>query len=273
MNGTRVNDAESETVQLKAATETIDQLVSPSLFDLHGTDPESSIVFHEENSQRLFNILLVDILSPMDSSLAGASYSVLEGLEKISGAPKLVSEGSSVASLRSAVHVIHTWLNQQVTVSVHLPSIERTVEIVLQRREFIDICGNISKHSFTRLTWTATKLQKILSRNGVELADREELLVLDDFYDRFHTDILNYHSTTIIEMLNNVRWGIHEYLRPEYQRALVTEDGDPSRYSYKYPSSITSQAAKTWYWELMNEVRSGPPVKRFVGTKWLKVRY
>jgi hypothetical protein len=34
---------------------------------------------------------------------------------------------------------------------------------------------------------------------------------LDDFYERFHKDILNYHSSTIAEFLNNIRWGIYEY--------------------------------------------------------------
>src|SRR6266566_2604813 len=57
---------DSEVLRLRAAVGSIDQLVTPSLFKLSGEDPESSIIFHSETEQRLFNILLVDLLNPMD---------------------------------------------------------------------------------------------------------------------------------------------------------------------------------------------------------------
>src|SRR5215218_1142153 len=44
----------------------------------------------------------------------------------------------------------------------------------------------------------------------------DALLALADFYEKFHTDILNYHASTIAEFLNNIRWGIYEYLQPEF---------------------------------------------------------
>ena len=109
----------------------------------------------------------------MDSSLAGTKQSVLEGLDEVSGAPSLVIEGQ-VTSLKSAADTMKTWLTQERTVSVHLPSIDRSVEIRLQQQEFIEICGNISK---------------------------------------------------------------------EYQRSLTLQGGDPPRYSYKFPASVTSRAA------------------------------
>jgi hypothetical protein len=263
---------ENEVLRLRAATGSIDQLVTPSLFILRGTDPESSILFHSETEQRLFNILLVDLLNPMDVGLAGAGQSVLDGLGAICTTPHF-DVGGSIASLRSTVDALKAWLDQEIIVSVHLSAISRTVDIKIKRREFIEVCGNISKHNFARLTRTASKVRGIFARNAFELVDHEDLLILDDFYERFHADILNYHGTAIVEMLNNVRWGIHEYLKPEYQRSYTSEGGDPPRYSFKYPASVTSAAAKTWYWELMNVIRAGPPVRRFVGTKWLKLRY
>ena len=263
---------ENEVLRLRAAVGSIDQLVTPSLFKLSGEDPESSIIFHSENEQRLFNILLVDLLNPMDVGLIGASQSVLDGLRAIYTTPQF-DVGGSITLLQSTVDTFQGWLDQEITVSVHLPSIDRTVDVGIQRREFIEVCGNISKHNFTRLTHTASKVRKIFARNAVELADQEDLLILDDFYERFHTDILNYHGTAIVEMLNNVRWGIHEYLKPEYQRSYTPADGDPPRYSYTYPPSVTSPTARSWYWDLMNEIRARPPVRRFVGSKWLKLRY
>jgi hypothetical protein len=263
---------ENEVLRLKAATGSIDELVTPSLFALRGADPESSIIFHDDTSQRLFNILLVDLLSPMDRGLAGANQSVLNELRVVCTTPHFEVRGS-IAELRQAVDDMHAWLDQEITVSLHLPSIDRSVEVRILRREFVEVCGNISKHNFTRLTHVASKLRKILARNGIELGDQEELLILDDFYERFHTDIFTYHATAIVEMLNNVRWGIHEYLTSEYQRALTVKGGEPPRYSYEYAEGVTSPVARFWYWELMNEIRAAPAVRRFVGTKWLKLQY
>lgn len=55
----------------------------------------------------------------------------------------------------------------------------------------------------------------------------EAALALEDFYRWFHDDILNYHASTIAEFLNNIRWGIYEYLQPEFQRSIVWESREP----------------------------------------------
>ena len=103
----------------------------------------------------------------------------------------------------------------------------------------------------------------------------ELLPALEDFYDRFHHDILAYHGTTLIEMLNDVRWGIHEYLKPEFQRSY-TPPLDPEadvRYSFEYPAEVQQSFARTCYCAIMNSVRTKPYVKRFTGTTLLKGNY
>jgi hypothetical protein len=135
------------------------------------------------------------------------------------------------------------------------------------------MCGNISKHAFLRAVRVAKKLQKHLEQTGMPISLDDALVILADFYERFHADILNYHSSTIAEFLNNIRWGIYEYLRPEYQQSITQDAGGPWKYSYRYPPGMASELAKSCYWELMNEVRSLPPVRRFEVTKWLKLRY
>ncbi len=67
------------------------------------------------------------------------------------------------------------------------------------------------------------------------------MLALGDFYERFHTDILNYHSSTIAEFLNNIRWGIYEYLQPEFRRSIVWEESNPRKYRYTVVSRISSR--------------------------------
>ena len=44
-------------------------------------------------------------------------------------------------------------------------------------------------------------------------------------------------------------------------------------YHFNYPSGMTSRFAKSCYWDLMNDVRRPPYVRRFRVTKYLKMRY
>src|SRR2546429_2998487 len=125
------------------------------------------------------------------------------------------------------------------------------------------MCGDISKHNVLRSVGVAEELQQTLAASGVSVELEDAMLALGDFYERFHTDILNYHSSTIAEFLNNILWGIHEYLQPEYQRSLVTEGGNPPKYRYTYPTNVVNEFARTCYWDLLNEVRRRPYVKRF----------
>jgi hypothetical protein len=101
----------------------------------------------------------------------------------------------------------------------------------------------------------------------------EAVLALEDFYERFHTDILNYHGSTIAEFLNGIRWGVHEYLLPEFRRSFTPRGGDPTRYEYLYPDGVSTKLGKALYWDLMNRVRGRPYLERFQVTRHLKLRY
>ncbi len=96
---------------------------------------------------------------------------------------------------------------------------------------------------------------------------------LEDFYERFHTDIFNYHGSTIAEFLNEIRWGIHEYLLPEFRRSYSPRGGDPPRYEYLYPDDVSTELGKALYWDLMNRIRGRPCLERFQVTRYLKQRY
>ena len=126
----------------------------------------------------------------------------------------------------------------------------------------------------SRLTRNAERLAQLLGRNGVQVERIDALRALDDFQQRFHDDILVYHTTTIAELLNNLRWAIHEYLMPEFERAYIPppSDEDP-RYSFGYPPGLVNPYAKLRYWDLMNSVRARPWLPRFTGTSNLKGDY
>jgi hypothetical protein len=267
-----LNDIEEEAILLKAIKELIDSMVNFEMLDLYGDDPDSSILFETMTHQMFFNIVLVDFLSRTDKKAFIKQTSYLGALKKISNSPNF-DVNSSVASLSEATHKFGDWLEQEVEVQTWLPSLRKETTLRLSRMAFIKMCGNISKHNFLRATGVAEELKEIISQSGVSVGLDDTLLALSDFYERFHTDILNYHASTIAEFLNNIRWGIYEYLQPEFHRSIVWESRDPPKYRYTYPNGVTSRLAKECYWELMNEVRSPPYVRRFQVTKWLKLRY
>ena len=121
----------------------------------------------------------------------------------------------------------------------------------------------------------SNEIRKILEKRGIKLSFHDSLLILDDFYERFHDDILIYHGSNIAEMLNNIRWGIHEYLLPEFNKSYKKDDSDARGllYGYTYPEKIKSKFARNCYWSLMNSVRAEPRIRKFKSTKWLKLRY
>lgn len=268
-----LNDVEEEVILLKAVWELIDSMVNFEMLKLHGHDPDSSIMFETRTHQRFFNIVLVDFLSVTDRRAFIKQTSYLGALKKISTSPNF-DVNNSVDSLSKATHEFSDWLNQEIEVhKIWMPSINTETSLKLTRVSFLKMCGNISKHNFLRLIGVAEELKEVLSRNGVSIGSDEAVLALEDFYRWFHDDILNYHASTIAELLNNIRWGIYEYLQPEFQRSIVWESREPPKYRYTYPAGVTSALAQSYYWDLMNDVRRPPYVRRFQVTKWLKLNY
>lgn len=266
------SNTEREVIFLKAVKELIDEMGNYEIFDLNGSDSESQIMFHSITHQRFFNIILVDFLSRSDKKVIGEQQSYLGAIQSICKNPSF-NEDDSISNVTFATDEFIDWLEQEVQEETWLPSIETNVMLSIKRIEFLKICGNISKHNFSRLSGVANDLVKILGKNNINVGLEEALLILDEFYERFHTDILNYHSSTIAEFLNNMRWGIYEYLQPEFCRSIVCESKNPPIYRYIYPQSIKNEFARSCYWDLMNEVRSAPYMRRFKVTKWLKLRY
>ena len=268
----KLNSVESEVVFLKAIKEIIDSVVNFEVLSLLGADPDSSILFETRTHHRFFNIVLVDFLSTSDKKAPVKKTTYLGALRAISAQPSFNTD-DSIKALRDATDTFVHWLKEKVNVNVWLPSIDTQADIQITRLDFLKMCGDISKHNVLRSVGVAEDLQKTLATSGIAVELEDAMLALGDFYERFHTDILNYHSSTIAEFLNNIRWGIYEYLQPEFHRSIVWEDGEPPIYRYTFPDEIKQNYAKQCYWDLMNEVRSEPYIRRFQVTKWLKLRY
>lgn len=272
MTATVFSEVEKEVFFLLAVKELIDSMVNFENMELRDSGQISEIRFHSAVHQRYFNIILVDFLSATDQRVIGVQQSYLGAIQSICKAPNFNHE-NSIDGLVAATKGFVTWLEQEVKVETHLPSIDTNMVLSIRRVEFLKICGNISKHHFSRLSVTANELLGILKRNGVVIDLEKALLALEDFNERFHDDILNYHGCTISEFLNNIRWSIHEYLLPEFSWSIVYEGGSSPLYSYTYPIGVTNEFALRCYWGLMNEIRSRPYMKKFKAPDYLKIRY
>jgi hypothetical protein len=263
---------EQEVIFLIASNGSIGSMVNHEVLELCEGDNGGQAIFKTSIHQRFFNILLVDFLSKSAQEVTGEKISSLDALVQICEKPSF-NQHNSVKSLRRTVTAFKKWLEHEIKVKVWFPSIDLDTKLMVQRQEFIKICGDISKHNFSRLHVRARELKKILKRNGKEVSDEDALLALDDFYERFHTDIFSYRGSHLVEQLNSIRWGIQEYLQPEYQRSIVYDRRSPPRYTYTYPNGVKTEFVKHCYSALMNSIRATPSIKRFKTYEILTRRY
>jgi hypothetical protein len=273
---------EQEVIVLRAVWELIDEMVNYEMFSKPDRVSDVQLMPSSITHKRLFNILLVDFLStpkpgvfglpapPPESSKSERSY--LFYLRRICDSPKLNPIGN--ASLRVPLEAFLQWLETECLVEkVWLPSINLGCDLRLKRIRFIKICGNISKHNFSRLDRDVNDICRILKENGHDLDVDSGYLVIPEFYEWFHENILGYHISAIAEFLNNIRWGVYEYLCPEFERAYTRDDPESVRYRFIFPPDCDKAIAQTMYWDLMNKVRGRPYMRKFEVTPYLKMRY
>ncbi|KTD33844.1 hypothetical protein Lnau_2136 [Legionella nautarum] len=259
---------ENEVILLRNIYDHIDEMVNFSLFKIQGIYTECNILFHDSNQMKLFFILLVDFLSMTDKKGPIKTTTFLNGLADISITPQF-SVDDSEKELKIIVIEFQEWLKKEKIIDVWMPSIDRSESLSISRFDMIKLSGSISKHNNLRADGLVKGLQKILQNSGFEINETKGLLLLPDFYERFHNDILIFLSSHICEFLNNIRLAIYSYLLPQFDRSYYKcEDG--LAYRYRIPDYIRSDYARVCYWELMNKVRSKPYMKKFVISSNLK---
>ncbi|MDD4954411.1 MAG: hypothetical protein PHP17_00005, partial [Candidatus Omnitrophica bacterium] len=252
-----IQNIEKEIIYLLAIKQFIDEMVNFEIINLHGNNPDANISFNSMTHQKFFNIILVDFLSCSDTKILGEEQPYLRALASICEKP-FFNQNNSIGNLQKYTQNFRDWLNTEFTVEkVWLPFIDLETNLSIKRIEFIKICGNLSKHNFSRLSGVAKEIIEIFKRNRHNLTEEDALAIFEEFYDWFHDNIFSYHSSAIAEFLNNIRWGIYEYLQPEYNKSIVYIENDHyHRYKYTYPPNVNNKFAKECYWNLMNEVLS-----------------
>lgn len=260
---------EREVVLLVSVVEIIGDLVNKMLFDVHTYGSGSQVMFKTSSDLRVFSILLVDFLSGTDSQGPVPSVTFLGALDEITRNPQFEYAGSCTR-LREGTAAFRGWLGEAPPIDVWLPTLDREIPLALQRLDWIKMVGDLSKHDPLRAIRVAKRLS-VASGGALSLEDA--ILSLRDFYDRYYTDVLAYHSSTLVAFLNELRWGVQDYLTPLYQRSYVAEGGHPPKYSYRYPGGLDNRFAQSRFWDLMNSIRARPYVEAFEVDSVFKRRY
>jgi hypothetical protein len=266
-----LSEIEKEIIVLKAVSEIIDSIINYEILEISG-NLDANIRFHSSTHAKFFNLVMVDLLSKTDEKGFLKSRPYLSYLGAITQRPHF-DVNNSVGNLSNETKNFRSWLRTNLVREIWLPSIGIEIEIKLSRFELIKIGGNICRHNFLRAFGIAKEVQKIMERNGKKISLDQSIMVLHDINEWFHNDIFQYHSSTIAEFLNNIRWGIYSYIYPEYVRSSYQEGLDPVVTKFSFPNGVESEFGKQCYWGLMVDIRRKPYVKQFQVTEWLKKRY
>lgn len=178
-----------------------------------------------------------------------------------------------MSDLRKSVNIFADWLNEKITVALWLPSLDLETEVQISRLLLLKIVGNVSKHNTLRSVGVAADLRSLLQEAGHDFDLFQAMLAQEEIYESFHDNVSMYHASTIVEFLNNIYWGIQNYLLPEYSRSFTPDGGGSSRYKFLYPDTLENPYARHCYWGLMNQIRSEPIFEPFTVTEHLKGQY
>jgi hypothetical protein len=247
--------AEYEVFGLIAAAETIDEMVNHTIFRVFEGDPVH-LLFEGPSQRQLFSAFLLDFLSMPDSSLVGLRGTHIEVLGRIAKVPVL-RPSASMADLLAALGAMEAWLEGRFTIELA----STTASMEMSRGELARLVGNMSKHKFARLTAVVRTIQQIVERSGVTLRAGDLRLVVDELHERLSQDLIVYHANALAELLNNIRWAVHDYLVPVFEGSYRVVQ--PPLYRYEFPGDVTDDLARAAFWDLMNDVRRGPHMRRF----------
>lgn len=267
------SDAEREAIGLCIAIEAVDDIANHALLELRDVasiSGECEVYFHSHVHEQLFLIRLLDFAREKgDETLTGVSGSCLQVLEAACKTRAFDSEGS-VEALAAATAALSSWLHSVTPFRLWLPSLDLDANLEIPRLDYLHVAGNQSKHNLSRLTGVSKRIQRILADHGYEVPIAQIPLALEDFQEHVQEDYFVYYGTWLAELLNNIRWGLQDYMQPTFRASYTPDPEEDGRYSYRYPAGIRGEAPRAWFWRLMNNVRRGPLFKRFAGAHYFK---
>lgn len=264
---------EREAIGLCIALEALNDIVNHALLTVRQVSEgsgEAEVRFPTRIHQSMFLVRLLDFAKEGgDATLTGVDGSCLAVLQAACSSKSFDVEGT-VGALRASTSALASWLDATTPLTLWLPSLNVEAKLVVPRSQFLYIAGNQAKHNISRLTGLSKLVAGMLTANGYPTSPEQVPIALDDFHEHLQEDYFAYYGTWLAELLNNVRWGIHIYLLPTFQKSFTPDVDGSVMYSYRYPASITNASPREWFWRLMNNVRTGPYLKPFTGTRYAK---
>lgn len=275
---------QQEAVILAAALDMIDDMVNLGRFEAPITHRPTNLMFKDSAEKRVFAILLGDFLAqpqprgkrPPPFGLpvggldpGGSERTFLPYLAAVAAGPKIASDTDELAHVVSA---FATWLDTNLTCPrVWLSGLELEFDMTIRRVWLLQTVADMCKHNFARLEGRIHQIRNMLADHGHEVDEGALYLELPVFEEWLFDHLFSYHASTIAEFLNNIRWAIYNYLRPEFTRAFRRTDD--VRYTFDAPPDLESGVAHGMYWRLMNAMRSPPVFPRFEVTESLKAEF
>lgn len=269
------NTAEKEIIGICISTEAIDDIINHTLLEFQAIEdcPGEAIVhFPSRVHQQLFLIRLLDFAKESgDFGLTGIKGSCLDVLSAASTTQSFEKNGN-VTLLRQATENLRNWLETPTTLKLWLPNIQLEVSLNVPRLQLLFISGNQAKHNISRLTGLSKKIQEMLRNHGHDVPLEQVPLILENFTEHLDDNFFIYYGTWLSELLNNIRWGIQQYLLPTYHACYNSmPEIDDRKYEYTYPEPVQGEIAKSWFWRMMEHIRSKPYVKQFTAGKHMKL--
>lgn len=271
-----------EIIALAAVWDLIGSLVHYGHFEKEHRIENAFLMFKTREASKLFLIILADFLSRPRNGTFGLIRPTLEGslgktylgdLENVVSDPQFAGD---VTLLASSLKACAEWLDGYAVVEkVWLPSIDREGMLRVQRMSYLKICGTISKHGFTRLGDVVRQIRSILADNGTEIDEGQSYLVIPEFQEWFQDNIFIASATHLAWHLNEIRWGIYQYLSAEFRRSYTPTKvfQGMQMYEYDVPAAVTDPLVRTMYWDLMNDMRGQPYFPRFTVDRHVRDLY
>jgi hypothetical protein len=264
---------ERESIGLCVALEAVNEILNHALLELQdmtGDPGEAEIRFPTRVHQSMFLVRLLDFAREGgDAALTGVNGSCLAVLQAACNS-RSFDVRNSVSGLHESTTALAAWLDATTPLTLWLPTLNVDARLSVPRHEFLYIAGNLAKHNASRLTGLSRRVAELLSQAGYSISLEQIPLALDDFHEHLSGDYFVYYGTWLAELLNNVRWGVQNYLLPTYQWSFTPDPDGGIEYSYTFPPRIVNAVPREWFWRLMNNVRTGPYLKPFEGSRYAK---
>ncbi len=263
---------EQETIDLCIALEAIDDIVNHALLDLapvSAYSEEVEVRFKTRVHQQMFLVRLLDFSKEVRAKVGGVRKSCLDVVLDACATRSFDIDGS-VNALKASATALRDWLGACADVKMWIPTLEIDASVSVPRIQLLFILGNHVKHNLGRLTGVSTEVTKILQSHGYAVQQQRVCLALDDIREHLQENYFVYYGSWLAELVNDVRWGIHDYMAPAFRAAYRRVPGDDIKYEYLYPATVVDPIAREWFWRLMNHARSAPYVHRFKAAHYMK---